>query len=815
MSARPGNQRIGRFALLRELGRGAQATVWLAYDDRLDREVALKLLDATSDELTIDQWLHEARSVSRLSHPNLVPVFEADESGGRPYLVFEYVAGPTLSAHLRERGGMLPAREAVGLMLGVLEALAVAHERGIVHRDLKPSNVLIDAQGRARVMDFGIAARMKDPLEAGVVCGTPGYISPEAARGAAPQPAMDLFAAGVMLAEMVGGRRLIAERDPMKAIERVQREDLELAATTAGGEAVDDSLRAIVQRALARDPAMRTRSAQAMHQSLQQWLQGGSTTSTPADSGSDSSGAAQGHATLDFLLRRMKTRADFPALSDAVVRIQRVANSEKDNLSTLADEILKDVALTNKLLRLVNSAHYSAAGGAVSTVSRAVALVGFAGIRNMALSLVLLEHMQDKRHAEQLKEEFLRALMAATLANELTPMAREAEESFLAAMFQNLGRLLVEFYFPQEAIQVRELARPATARSAALDEATAAQRVLGLSFGDIGQGVAKAWGLPDTLQRAMRVPEGEPPSRPVGRNGQDRQRWLGRMATEVADAMLNDGADAGRRIEAIAEGYGRSLEVKPEQVQAASVRAQERLSQLAQAMQINLGSKARARHLLAAPAAEPVADTLDQHTLKATETAPLEAAEDKTLVQPRRRDPALVADMLAQGVQDITQHMVADNFKLNEVLRMILETMFRALGFRRVVFCLRDPKTNQLTGRFGLGDDAAQVAASIQVPLKLAPGAPPDLFAAVCAKGADTLIADATQPAIAARLPAWFVQKIKAPSFLLLPLMIKGAPFALIYADQAQPGGIELGEKELALLRTLRNQGVMAFKQAG
>ena len=110
MNARAGNQRIGRFALLRELGRGAQATVWLAYDDRLDREVALKLLDTTSDESTIDQWLHEARSVSRLSHPNLVPVFEADESGGRPYLVFEYVAGPTLSAHLRERGGMLPAR---------------------------------------------------------------------------------------------------------------------------------------------------------------------------------------------------------------------------------------------------------------------------------------------------------------------------------------------------------------------------------------------------------------------------------------------------------------------------------------------------------------------------------------------------------------------------------------------------------------------------------------------------------------------------------------------------------------------------------
>jgi serine/threonine protein kinase len=811
MNARSGPARIGRFALLRELGRGAQATVWLAHDDRLHREVALKLLDQSSDELTIDQWLHEARAVSRLSHPHLVPVFEADESGGRPYLVFEYVAGPTLAAHARERGGALPAREAVGLMLGVLDALAVAHERGIVHRDLKPSNVLIDGQGRARVMDFGIAARVKDPREAGTICGTPGYISPEAARGAAPQPAMDLFAAGVMLAELLGGRRLLAERDPMRALDRVQREDLQVPATNAAGEAIDDALRTIVQRALARDPAQRTRSATALRQALEQWLRDGGTveSDTPPD-------GPPGHATLDFLLRRMKTRADFPALSDAVGRIQRVANSEKDNLSTLADEILKDVALTNKLLRLVNSAHYSAAGGAVSTVSRAVALVGFAGIRNMALSLVLLEHMQDKRHAEQLKEEFLRSLMAATLANELTPVAREAEESFLATMFQNLGRLLVGFYFPEEARQIRELAQPATAQSAAaLDESTAAQRVLGLSYGDIGQGVAKAWGLPDALQRAMRVPDGDAPARPVGAGGLERQRWLGRMATEVADAMLADGAHAPRRIEAIAERYGRALGVEPEQVQAASQAAQERLSQLARAMQIQLGAKSRARRLLAQPASLADADTLDRHTLRATDVAPLDDAGDRTVVQAPQRDAAQVADMLAQGVQDITQHMVGESFKLNEVLRMILETMMRALGFRRVVFCLRDPKTNMLTGRFGLGEGAAEAATAIQVPLRLTPGVPPDLFAAVCAKGADTLIADATMPAIAGRLPTWFTQKVKAPSFLLLPMLLKGAPFALIYADQANAGGITLDEKALALLRTLRNQGVMAFRQVG
>jgi serine/threonine protein kinase len=201
---------LARFELLRELGRGAQARVWLAHDPRLDREVALKLMDAEADADAVNLWLHEARAVSRLSHPNVVPVFEADEHEGQPYLVFEYVEGPTL-AQARRGQPPMPAKEAVELMIGVLDALAAAHEQGIVHRDLKPSNILLGSDGRARVMDFGIAGRVAPPRRAGGrrgatmvldanegrIMGTPGYISPEAARGAAPVPAMDVFAAGV------------------------------------------------------------------------------------------------------------------------------------------------------------------------------------------------------------------------------------------------------------------------------------------------------------------------------------------------------------------------------------------------------------------------------------------------------------------------------------------------------------------------------------------------------------------------------------------------------------------------------------------
>jgi hypothetical protein len=166
---------------------------------------------------------------------------------------------------------------------------------------------------------------------------------------------------------------------------------------------------------------------------------------------------------------------------------------------------------------------------------------------------------------------------------------------------------------------------------------------------------------------------------------------------------------------------------------------------------------------------------------------------------------------LTAGVQDITNAMVED-FKLSDVLRMIMEAMFRALDLHRIVFCMRDPKTETLTGRFGLGAGVEAVVKQFNVPLHTR--GTPDLFATICIKAADTLISDASDPRIVQRLPAWYSQAYNAPTFLVLPLVLKGKPFGLIYADMAQKGGLLVDEKELSLLRTLRNQAVMAFKQS-
>ncbi len=794
-------QRLGRFELRRQLGRGAQATVWLGWDPKLEREVAVKVIDAATSAAAIAEWLAEARAASALAHPGIVPVYEADQAGSVAFLVFERVDGPTLNEKLRGLGPM-PAHEAAGLMREVLDALAFAHARGVVHRDLKPSNILIGSDGRARVMDFGIAAKLSEAHD-GRIVGTPGYISPEAAAGRAPTPAMDVFAAGMMLGQLLLGAPLRTVAATAEgALKQVIEQDI--AWPDERRVAVDDKLRTMVMRAVARAPEARFSSAAEFRDALARWL-------TPPEAPPQPGG----HGTLDFLLRRMRLHGDFPALSDSVVRIQRVTASEKESLNALSAEILKDVALTQKLLRLVNTAHFRHVGaGEIATVSRATALIGFAGIRNMALSVVLLEHMKDQTHAQRMRELFLQALLTGTLVDQLSPPSREREEAFLGGMLSHLGRMLAEYYFPEEAAQVRQRTghsglRDTGADTGAQQEARVAADVLGLSYDDLGQGVAQSWGLPDSLRRIMSTPLEEVPGRQV-ESAVERMRWRVRASRELVQVLLEgDPAQTDQRVLVLGERYARALDMRPEAFGTALQVARGHLSEMAASLKIEPAAQARARRLLAtiAPPAAVAAAALPDPAAAAASVA-----GDATLVLPApagaKREPSEA--VLTAGIADVTTSMARDSFKLNEVLKLILDTIYNGLGFDRVVFCLRDPKTGHLTGRIGLGEGADGLAKRFDIDAR--GPQPSDLFSAACLKGADTVITDGHAANLAPRLPAWY-RGAPAQSFLLLPLMLKGAPFALIYADRGQHA-IDFGERELSSLRTLRNQAVMAFKSA-
>lgn len=521
--------------------------------------------------------------------------------------------------------------------------------------------------------------------------------------------------------------------------------------------------------------------------------------------------------TLEYLLRRMRFKTDFPALSSSVARVQSLSTSDTENLQTVCDEILQDVALTQKLLRLVNTAHFRRAGtDQISTVSRAVALVGLAGVRNMALSLMLLDHMPDKEHAQQMKIEFLRSVMAGTLAAELSHTSKEAEAAYIGALFRNLGRLLVTYYLPEDAEQIRVQAKEkCPGRETTLaDEASVSAAVLGMSFDDLGLAVGGKWGLPDPLVQCMAMPSAEIPTRSqAGRP--ERTRWLASLANDAAETMLvTHPAELGDALSTLNEKYARALDLPPHALQDAAGRARKRMAEVTEALNLVVPQNSPAERLVEqyyvdAPNAnaewvDPEDLGLDTDNGPLSQTVPLLEAQT-------------AADVLAAGIQDITNTLV-EQFRLNDVLQMILEAILRGLNCHRVVFCLKDPKSGALVGRIALGDHADQIKGQFKVPVDGVNVSTADLFSAVCIKNLDTLIADASTPSVTARLPQWFKQHVKAPTFLLLPMVVKRANqsivLGLIYADREAPHALEINERELSLLRTLRNQAVMAFKQS-
>jgi serine/threonine protein kinase len=200
----------GRYRLERPLGHGGMATVYLARDAELDRPVAVKLLaeNLAGDVSFRERFLREARLAARLSHPNLVSVYDAgEEADGRSYIVMEYVEGETLADVVRERGH-LPPEEAVGLALQACRGLEHAHAAGLVHRDIKPQNLLLRRDGTLKIADFGIAraAETTALTQVGTVLGTAAYLSPEQALGEEVTSAADLYSLGAVLYELLAGR---------------------------------------------------------------------------------------------------------------------------------------------------------------------------------------------------------------------------------------------------------------------------------------------------------------------------------------------------------------------------------------------------------------------------------------------------------------------------------------------------------------------------------------------------------------------------------------------------------------------------------
>jgi serine/threonine-protein kinase len=284
-----------RYHVRSRIAHGGMATVYLATDTRLDRQVALKVMHAelTRDADFVTRFIGEAKSVARLSHPNIVAVFDQGSDGQYLYLAMEYVPGRTLRSLLRERGLMRPDA-ALSIMDPILAGLAAAHAAGIVHRDVKPENVLLTADGRVKVVDFGLARAQTAAANtrSGLVIGTVAYIAPEQVKSQATDARTDVYAAGVLLFELLTGRQPHTGDSPLSVAFKHVNSDIPAPSEWVGG--IPPALDRLVRAATSRDPRRRPADAAAFLHAVRTVQAGGDPAAALANGGGPAASVASG-----------------------------------------------------------------------------------------------------------------------------------------------------------------------------------------------------------------------------------------------------------------------------------------------------------------------------------------------------------------------------------------------------------------------------------------------------------------------------------------------------------------------------------------
>ena len=262
--AHEGRLLAGRYRLSERIDEGGAGEVWQARDERLDRDVAIKILGAKADEAFRERFADEARRAASVLHPNVVTVFDEGRDGADAFMVMELVRGRTLRDVLADRGPLRP-HEAARLVAQIAAALDAAHEAGVIHCDVKPANVIVDQQGTAKLTDFGIARAARGPREHELI-GTARYIAPERIEGRAPTERSDIYSLGLVAYELLAGQPPNAEMETEDLLRvRLEGRAPSLRSARVG---ISDEIDGVVAKALARDPQGRYASAGAFARDL-------------------------------------------------------------------------------------------------------------------------------------------------------------------------------------------------------------------------------------------------------------------------------------------------------------------------------------------------------------------------------------------------------------------------------------------------------------------------------------------------------------------------------------------------------------------
>ena len=514
---------------------------------------------------------------------------------------------------------------------------------------------------------------------------------------------------------------------------------------------------------------------------------------------------------LDSLLNRMHVHGDFPALSQSVNTINKIVAQSDESVHALSSVLLKDFSLTNKVLRVVNSATYGRFGGTIGTISRAVMILGFDAIRDLAVTLTLFEHMQKGTQSARLKEDILASYFTGIVAHRIAMSCgvADSEEGFICGIFHHLGRLMVTCYFYEESLEIdRRLKAHET-------EEKASRAVLGATYEELGIGIARHWHLPEKIIHSIqRV------SAPQTQKSPARTDKL-RLITNLASALCRVASDSpperrSAEVEKLHRDFGACLNIGKKQLSGVMENAMQQF--LAESgVLLNGSGESRLtgsiKHWSNGQGEVMRPDV--QHVNGSTDNPAANLDEIENGIQ---QSPAVAnvpvpgtgdqSALLTAGIHEVTQMLIGD-YALNDLLRVIVDTMHRGMGFSQVLLCTRDARTNELRARFGIGPQTNALLKCFKVPL----GHEKDVFQLALNKNADVFISNTQSDSVANRIPPWYRENVSAQAFLLLPLVINQKIIGMFYADHKQAGEYEIEPHLLQMLKTLRNQALSALSK--
>lgn len=490
----------------------------------------------------------------------------------------------------------------------------------------------------------------------------------------------------------------------------------------------------------------------------------------------------------------------------------RSPNASAQKISAL---ILKDFALTNAILKTVNSAFYTlGTNQRVSTISRAVLLLGVDTLANLAIGLNIFEHFNHRADVKDLKKMTVHTLLTGVNARELVMNvpAVSSEEAFICGMMFDLGHMVVTFYFPEVYAQIEKLIRDEK-----LSGEVACKRALGISYREVGQAVAKSWQFPDDLCNALRgMDDGKAPDKPTP---EQKLKAAVSYASDLATiATVENPEERVELLKNIRERYKAYIPLNEKQLEQVMVASTNRLGDLTGALRItrkDLEAHAPALFKIPVMPARPVSPISlaplagNMAGAKPKEpSAATAAVGGSSSAMPAIKVAGPSPELIVQALDEIAEALTTD-FKLNDVLMMILEAIYRGIGVEHVILSLITPQRDLLVGRFGLGSRTEEILPKFSIRLDRSSGP----LGLVISGPKEVLIMDTSDPRQIAGVPADFLKLLQIKSFIFMPIVIQNKPIGAFYIDRSSEHGA-FSESDQRNLRLLRNHAVLAIRQS-